>query len=713
MGWLALTGFLSSVTQVVLLREANVAFYGVELVYLLAIGIWLFWTGIGAACDRGSAVPPALAAVALLVASLGVLLPADVAFLRASRELAGGVTGAYLPFARQLAVLVAALLPVGVLLGLLFQWTARRAVSHGLSLASAYAIESGGALAGGAATVVWTRAHGSTFGLAMFATGCCVLACAVASRRTTRAVRVAGAIVGVTALGLVGRMDAVDQRMTRWSHPFLVESRDSPYGRITVTRAAEQVSVFENDALAFETGGTDAELLAHVAALAHPSPLRMLLLGGGPEGVARELLQHRPDRLDIVELNPVLLEMVRRHVPAALPPPDSPGTRLFVVEPRKFLRGAQSYDLIVVSSPEPDSGQANRFFTTEFFAQCAARLDQRGLLAFRLRTAENFWTPAQALRFASVHRSLVESFAHIVVLPGAVNVVLASRAPLPTAAAPLVERFLARGIRARLVHPAYLEYLFSSDRRQEIETILARTGAPANTDTEPVCYRYALMLWVGRFWPALAGVDPRAPWATRAGWQAGLVAVIVVLAFLWAGRRRAAHARAVYVGLVALAGMLLEGVVLMHYQVTQGVMFQDIGVLVAAFMAGLAAGTWALARAQHSWRSLRGAGYVVAGLLGGAAGGLAGLVELSAAPTLATASLALVVTGGFVGAGFGWASLRAGADQRGAIAPLYAADLVGGSVGAVVGGLLLIPLLGLTATALVAGVLALLAVVLA
>jgi spermidine synthase len=330
-----------------------------------------------------------------------------------------------------------------------------------------------------------------------------------------------------------------------------------------------------------------------------------------------------------------------------------------------------------------------------------------------LRTAENFWTPAQALRFASVHRALAVSLPHIVVLPGAINVVLASRVPLPDTAAPLVERFEARGIRARLVHPAYLEYLFSSDRREEIETILASTRAPANTDTEPVCYRYALMLWVGRFWPALAGIDPRAPWATRAGWQAGLVAVVVVLVLVWAGRRRAASARAVYVGLIALSGMLVEGVVLMHFQVTQGVMFQDIGVLVAGFMAGLALGTWAVARAPRSSRWLRFAGYGTAGLLAFAAAGLAGLAELDVVPTLTKASLALAVTGGLVGAGFGWASLRAGADQRGAIAPLYAADLIGGSVGAVVGGLLLIPLLGLTATALVGGALALVACALA
>jgi spermidine synthase len=713
MAWLALTGLLSTVSQVVLLREANVAFYGVELVYLLAIGAWMLWTGIGAACDRGRVEAPSVGAVGMLVLLVGVILPADVAFLRASRTLAGAITGAYLPFPRQLAVLVIAILPVGVPLGLLFQWSARRAVAAGHTLARAYAVESAGALAGGVVTLFWTYASLSTFALAVAASTVCAGACVTAGWSMPGWVRATATVLGLGLLAGSGHVATVDRAMTRWSHPFLVESRDSPYGRLTATRAADQVTVFENDALAFETGGTDAEVLAHVAALAHPAPSRILLLGGGPEGVGRELLQHRPARIDIVEVNWVLLDLAREFVPGSLPPADAAGVTLVVDDPRRILRAAPEYDLIVVSAPEPDSGQANRFYTTEFFGLCAARLSAGGVLAFRLRTAENLWTPAQTLRFASVHRALAPHFAHVLVLPGATNVVLASPAPLPETAAPLVGRFDERGIHARLVQSAYLAYLFSSDRRGEIDASVGRAEVPANTDTEPVCYRYALVLWLGRLWPSLAGLDPREAWADRLGSQVGLAATGVVLALVWFGRRSASRRRAAFVGVIALSGMLLESVVLMHFQVTQGVMFQDVGLLVAAFMAGLAIGTWAMARDREGPCARPTHGRIVAGTLALAAVCLAFLLAASIAPTLGTASLMLAATGALVGAGFGWASLRAGADQRGAIAPLYAADLVGGGVGAVVGGVLLIPLLGLTTTMLVAGALALLALLLA
>jgi spermidine synthase len=706
MAWLVLIGALSTIAQVVLLREIHVAFYGVELVYLLAIGVWLFWTGAGAASDRGRLEPPSASAIGALLLALAAVLPLDVAFLRASRHLAGAVTGAYVDFPRQMLILVGALLPVGMLLGLLFQWAARRALSRGRTLAAAYAVESAGALAGGLATLAWTRAGLPTLGLAMSVSAICLLACLGARPVLSRGLRLGAATLGGVLVVLLAGVDVLDRMMTGWSHPLLVATRDSPYGRITVSRAANQVAVFENDALSFETGGTDAELLAHVAALSHPRPARMLLLGGGPEGVARELLLHRPEQLDSVELNALLLQMTRQFAPESLPTSGDQGVRLIIADPRRFLLDADRYDVIVVSAPGPDSGQANRFYTREFFAACARALRDDGVLAFRLHTAENVWTPAQALRFASVDRALRRSLPHVIVLPGATNVVLASRAELPQTADPLVQRYDERGLRARLVGPALLRYLFSNDRRAEIEATLGRTEAPMNTDAEPACYRYALVLWMGRFWPALATFDPHSPEGTRLGRSAGWAALILLLMVLWWTRRRPAWRGPTFVGLAALAGMLLESVVLLHYQVTQGVVYQDIGLLIAAFMAGLAAGTWIVSLRLRALGTGRRAGLGIAGLLVLAGPAVATSVAAGGAMPLPVASLLLAAIGGLVGAAFGWASRPHTAGQRAAIAPLYAADLIGGGVGAVLGGLVLIPVAGLAVTAAIASLVA-------
>jgi hypothetical protein len=117
---LFLTGLISLVGQIVLLRELNVAFFGIELIYLIALGLWLLLTALGTLFGRGKGAPtPGGTAALLLLFSL--FLPLGVVFLRASRILFGGVPGAYLPFPVQMASLAIALLPAAFLSGLLFR----------------------------------------------------------------------------------------------------------------------------------------------------------------------------------------------------------------------------------------------------------------------------------------------------------------------------------------------------------------------------------------------------------------------------------------------------------------------------------------------------------------------------------------------------------------------------------------------------------------
>jgi spermidine synthase len=712
MAWLLVAGFVSTLGQVIVLREINVAFYGVELVYVLAIGAWLIGAAVGAAADRGRPTPPSVRAVATLVALTTVLVVGDVVFLRGSRRAFGGVSGAYLPFTSQLAALLLATIPVGALSGLIFQWTARRLVSRDRSLPVAYAVESAGALVGGVTAVLVVRAGLQTFTVA---TALMLLgaALALAASAEARLTRLAWGLVLAFAVGSAASSNRLDQAMTRWNHPHLVESRDSPYGRVTLTRFGEQVTVFENDALSFETGSVEPEILAHLALLNHRNPSSVLMLGGWTDGVAREIGRHRLGRLDVVEANQVLVAMGARHLAGARPG-SSATTRLVVNEPRRALLRAAPVDVIVVSQPEPDSGQANRFYTREFFGLCARRLNPGGVLAFRLHTPEDFWTPAQVHRMVSIRTALAAAFRHTTVLPAGMSLLLASNEPLTEDVSVLASRLKERGLVTRLVSPSFLRYVYANDRREQVDRLAGSAAAEVNTDAHPICYRHALLLWLGRFSPSLARLDAAAlapGSALRRRLQVGglgaLAAVLVMLRAL----RRAARC-IVMVGAAAAAGMLLETALLVQYQVKSGVIYQDIGVLIATFMLGLSAGTLVTAGAGEQFPQIarsRGAGVAIASTLAALGAAVWLLVGAGRAGDLTTASVLIAADGGLTGAMFAWASVFAGLEQRRIVGPLYAADLAGGCVGAVLGGLVLVPLFGLDGAALGAAVAALLA----
>ncbi len=680
-------GVLALSAQVVLLRELNVAFYGVELVYILGLSAWMAGSAAGAAC-----VPHRLHATSArlrgLLAASAFALPAGVALIRGHRFLLGAVPGAYLPFDRQLVLLLAATLPFSAALGLAFRWAAAIHASRGGSLPSAYALESVGAAAGGLAATLAFHLGLPTFALAL-AIGLGLTAWTVGALGPVRRPYV-GLVIAACGTLAVWQSPGLDWAMTAWSHPRVVDAVDSPYARITITSADDQVSVFQDDVLTFESETADNEALPHLAALQHPSPRRMLLLGGSVERFDLALRQHAPSRLDIVELDRGLAEIAIRHLGA-------PRTLVFG-DPRTFIRTAPSYDLIVIGMAEPTSGAANRFYTAEFFADCAARLGEGGVLGLRLQLAENVLAPPLVRRTASIVRALRASFPYVQILPGSTAVLLASRAPLPQDADVLVGRLEQRGIRARLITPAYLHYLYENDRRAELASELRRSDATPNSDARPACYQYAALVWLTRFFPDLIRLDPavlgdawRWPWYVR--WGGAVMLLVVVV-----GARRRPGTRATALAfLPGLAGMLLETVILLDYQAKSGALFEQIGVLMTAFMGGLALGAWWFGRGlKRGGPPLLRASAALAGLGALAAAIVAGGLRLGLTGTC----LVLVATGASAAALFAGATAVLGRPDEVAGGRLYAADLAGGCAASVLASLAIIPVAGLVPAAL-------------
>jgi spermidine synthase len=710
---LLVVGLISILGQVVLLRELSVAFYGIELIYTLAMGVWLLCTAAGALISRRNLEPSPEQVRSLLVA-FALLLPLDVVFIRAIRQVYSGVPGAYLPFDRQMLALTMALLPVGLLAGLAFQRAAGLFLNRGGSLPKAYAVECAGGLAGGLLSTTLLMLGVQTFTTALLcgltAAGPCMIAprraSAATSCRRSRWYRgLSFAVAGILVAGILRSAD-LDRLTTSWNHPDLVSVTDTPYGRLAVSARDSQVVVFENDALAFETEGTTAEEFVHLAALQHPRPERVLLLGGGVEGTVREILKHSPRSVDYVELNPAMLSVLPPLLPSDLRRSLGSATvRTIQADPRSYMLGCGEYDLILVAMAEPISGQANRFYTREFFQQCSARLAQGGIFAFRIRSSENFWTPQLTHQMVSIYRALKAALPSILVLPGATNVVIAARQPLISDPALLAARLAERRIQGRMVSAPYVKYLLLNDRFEQIARTLAAGSAPANTDIRPVCYRYAIIIWLSKFFPRLAAVDAAElfPRGAAAVLLWSIVAIGMAALLLWA-RRHDRIRRLALMAAVGMIGMILETVLLLYFQVKKGVLYQDIGLLLMSFMAGLALGAVVVERWTDSWSG----GLRISRLTGGAlmlaavllSGWIGWRIRSGAGASLAEVAVLQAAAGMLVSGVFAYASACGVPDQKRVIGPLYAADLAGGCLGSLTASMLLVPYGGLDTSAL-------------
>jgi len=695
---LFLVGLLALLCQVVLLRELNVAFYGVELVYAIALAAWMAGGAAGAAFlhRRLRATPGRLR---WLLGATAVALPAEVAVIRVSRLALGGVPGAYLPFEQQVLVLLAAVLPASVALGVAFRWAAELAAARGRALAWAYGVESAGAGVGAAGATISFALGVQTFTLAVLVAGLVPATLLAAGRR--RLLLPALLLTAAAAFLASGP----DLRMTRWSHPSVVESRDSPYARITATSADAQTALFVDDVLVYESETARHEELAHVAALQHPSPRRILLLGGSVERIDRELRQHQPAQLDVVEMDAAYVAIAGRQRPS--------DPAVVIDDPRAFLRRSGQYDLIVVATAQPTSGQSNRFYTAEFFSECRSRLTRGGLVAFALDVPENVLTPLDSHRSASILSAASSAFPFLQILPGAIAVVTASSDPLPAAAAVLAERWRARGLATRLVTPAYLHYLFDNDRRDALRRLVSG-GISPNSDTRPIAYQIAAATWLAKFYPGLLSVrgdrgsqQPRVdrgsqePRVDRGSKDPRHIALAVTVVLFALARWKRGIRTVLLAGVAGFSGMVLETVLLLSYQARSGALYERVGILLTAFMAGLAVGAWSLGRFLSGPRRDRRVRVATAGLLAASAaiGTLTvALLARGAAMGLVLTGVLLFGVGATVAGVFACAGAAASADGRAMPGGLYGADLAGGALGSLIAGLALVPMAGLVPT---------------
>ena len=375
---------------------------------------------------------------------------------------------------------------------------------------------------------------------------------------------------------------------------------------------------------------------------------------------------------------------------------------IIFADPRQYLKKSGKYDLILVGMPQPASGQANRFYTREFFEQCSAKLNSGGILGFRLISAENLWTIPQIKLNTSIYNALQSVFPYTLFLPGTTNIVTASRVPLPSAPEVMSRRLQDKKITTNLISSNYIKYLFTNDRFLEIKKLLRENISLPNTDTRPVCYQYTFIIWLSKFLPYNVIINLSSIMNN--------LSLKSPLSFLWIGlpiifllsRFRPTIRRAMLVAAAGFIGMIVETILIIYYQAKHGVLYQDIGLLLMSFMAGLVAGSYLINKAHLQFvNNSKLFRFYGVGLLIGFCilclfiefnvleGDSAGLLQISS----------LLTANGFLVAGiFAYVSLYEIEDQKIIISPLYAADLIGGCFGSLLGSLIFIPLAGMDVT---------------
>ena len=651
-------GFAAQATQVVLARELLAVFHGNEAAIGLVFAVWLFWVAVGGVAGGrwGSwRALPAAAAIQL------ALLPAAVFLVRDLRAWFDVPAGQYLPLGG-LALASAAVFALPCLgFGVQFSWTARASRNPGRT----YALEAAGAALGAAGVALLAPAAGS-FALLAAAVAAPFAALLPSSRRAA----VAG-LAGAVALAVCAPvLDRVTQeRAWRWLGPeaVLVAALESPHGPLAAVERAGEISLYRGGRLyaSLPDRGEDAPLACLI--LLQATAPRRVLLAGGSATLLDEAGHHGIGQIDLVEPDTATFDLLRRLAPGRIEPAN---VRLRTGDPRRLLRAEDPYDVVIVCAGEPDTAAANRCYTVEFFREARQALAPGGVLAVGPLAAGAGYSGDETLeRNATVYRTARAVFPRVAVTPGSAAWLLATA----TAALTLDEtevpaRAWRRGRRhldlARFTERFWVDKAaaeFAGGRRFDPlgEAPPPSSVGPVNEDARPLAYFQSTRVWAWHAGDAVAGVLAAA--AALPAWPWVLLAAAPALT-----RRKAGAMFA-----VGFAGMAVSLGALLAFQARVGELYQALGLLLAAYMAGSAAGS----RLRLPPRAAL-ALVAVAGLGLAAATGAASLTALMAA------------AGAAVGAAY-----AALAGERDA-AFLYAADVAGGCLAALVVVPVLLPLHG-------------------
>ncbi|MEW6717397.1 MAG: hypothetical protein AB1345_07835 [Chloroflexota bacterium] len=720
---LASVGFTSTIAQILLMRELVAVFYGNELLYGLVLMVWLAWVAAGSWGLAKNLLPryarPQVFASGLILTSL--LLLSQIALIRNVRNLLNITPGTFVEFAPMVVTVVLFLAPLCLVGGFLFTLGAHLLTKAGGTAGQAYAWESMGAVFGGVlfsfALIRWLDPFQTALLVAVVNLTVASLLYLSSPAITSLLPRPSITYLLLTCTFILFSLASIPlghnlhTATLQWQWDDLVYAADSLYGRITVQARNGQRIFYENGLLAFETQGTFPEEVTHFPLLEHPQPQNVLLIGGGIAGDLREILKHPVSKVTYVELDPRLVESAEMH----LPPEEvtilkDPRITILPSDGRLFVKStSQSYDLIILDLPEPSTGALNRFYTLEFFREAHTILKPGGVFSLGLPASENYWSPELARRNASVYHTLRAVFAEVIVLPGEHNFYLASDSPLTTDPQLLVHRLTERGIENRWVTPDYIEYIFKTDRFAQVQGALeAFTGIRYNHDLRPICYYYDLVLWLSLFYPHLRGLFESASLITI--WVLGIPLALVAVLIRWQ-RRWAIHTAIATIG---LAQMTLQVVILFAFQVLYGYVYNQVSLIVTAFMAGLALGSATSNRlipnalqTPTPRRRLRGMFIgVQVTVIFFSLSLAAGLQAPVPAPAVVFPLLA-VLAGFLTGMAFPLAIALLPEDAGLAAGRLYATDLAGGCLGALLGTVLLVPILGIPQTCIVVALVAL------
>lgn len=181
-----------------------------------------------------------------------------------------------------------------------------------------------------------------------------------------------------------------DELLSNWDNRIyrapIAEKIQTPYQLIVLTKKQEDIRLYLNRVIQFSSRDEHRyhESLVHTPLGVHREARRVLILGGGENLAAREVLKHSSIiSVDVVDLDSMIFHLAKTNEDliginknAAI----DPRVNLIADDAFNFLSNTKnSYDIIISDLPDPNSEATAKLYTRQFFSLAKSCLKEDGI----------------------------------------------------------------------------------------------------------------------------------------------------------------------------------------------------------------------------------------------------------------------------------------------------------------------------------------------
>ncbi len=382
----------------------------------------------------------------------------------------------------------------------------------------------------------------------------------------------------------------------QWKGLGVVHYENSIYGNITITRRGEQLTFFTDGSPSITIplpDITSIEEFVHFPMLFHEKPEAVLILSGGAGGVIHEILKHPVKGVDYVELDPLLLKLVKKF-PTPLTESELSDSRVKIhyTDGRFFTKRTEKrFDLIFIGLEAPQELQTNRLFSMEFFEMAKKKMHPKGILVLTLPGSLTYISPELKHLNGCILDTLKHIFLYVRVIPGDTNLLLASDSDSveKLTTEEIVRRLTERKIPTQLVTKSYIEYRLHPRWLNWFNKSMEGRKASLNSDFRPIGVYFNLSYWNALFSPYLLRIFN---WFGHINFLSlSLIILMVTLLLLSLFLKKPEISKfsipyAIFAS--GITDMMLDLAIILTFQVIYGYLYFQIGLLVTVFMIGIA-----------------------------------------------------------------------------------------------------------------------------